>query len=204
MLCIWTRVSERLISHIQCHPSIWRRVSSLSVASSSGSLSRCCVCVCVCVSVPGRAARVMAAAPANPRTGSTRAQLSPCYFEGYLEKRGAKEKVSGHYDMSYTWSDYINTRSGVSYMAYTARAHCVDMGEVCMDQLSEYYFVCQVTTQILIVDFYCNVNGWMSRRFSVSCVMPLYGSSLNLITHMWALIFVCWCFKFSAASQLLW
>ncbi|XP_026061447.1 signal-transducing adaptor protein 2 isoform X2 [Carassius auratus] len=57
-----------------------------------------CVCVCVfkCVSVtlPGRAARVMAVAPANPRTGSTRAQLPPCYYEGYLEKRGAKEKVA--------------------------------------------------------------------------------------------------------------
>uniref|UniRef100_A0A672STM6 Signal-transducing adaptor protein 2-like n=1 Tax=Sinocyclocheilus grahami TaxID=75366 RepID=A0A672STM6_SINGR len=34
----------------------------------------------------------MAAAPANPRTGSTRAQLPPCYYEGHLEKRGAKEK----------------------------------------------------------------------------------------------------------------
>uniref|UniRef100_A0A672L527 Signal transducing adaptor family member 2a n=1 Tax=Sinocyclocheilus grahami TaxID=75366 RepID=A0A672L527_SINGR len=39
----------------------------------------------------------MAAAPANPRTGSPRAQLPPCYYEGYLEKRGAKEKVSGCY-----------------------------------------------------------------------------------------------------------
>ncbi|KAK2900499.1 hypothetical protein QQF64_015574 [Cirrhinus molitorella] len=36
----------------------------------------------------------MAAAPANPRTGSPRAQLPPCYYEGYLEKRGAKEKVA--------------------------------------------------------------------------------------------------------------
>ncbi|XP_055057292.1 signal-transducing adaptor protein 2a [Misgurnus anguillicaudatus] len=36
----------------------------------------------------------MAAAPANPRTGSPRAQLPPCYYEGYLEKRGPKEKVA--------------------------------------------------------------------------------------------------------------
>ncbi|XP_051722255.1 signal-transducing adaptor protein 2a isoform X1 [Ctenopharyngodon idella] len=36
----------------------------------------------------------MAAAPANPRTGSLKAQLPPCYYEGYLEKRGAKEKVA--------------------------------------------------------------------------------------------------------------
>ncbi|KTF82340.1 hypothetical protein cypCar_00026583 [Cyprinus carpio] len=36
----------------------------------------------------------MAAAPANPRSGSPRAQLPPCYYEGYLEKRGAKEKVA--------------------------------------------------------------------------------------------------------------
>ncbi|XP_026880842.2 signal-transducing adaptor protein 2a [Electrophorus electricus] len=36
----------------------------------------------------------MAAAPVTQRTGGTRAQLPPCYYEGYLEKRGAKEKVS--------------------------------------------------------------------------------------------------------------
>ncbi|XP_076838237.1 signal-transducing adaptor protein 2-like isoform X2 [Brachyhypopomus gauderio] len=36
----------------------------------------------------------MAAAPVKQRTGGTRAQLPPCYYEGYLEKRGSKEKVS--------------------------------------------------------------------------------------------------------------
>lgn len=65
-------------------------------------------------------------------------------------------------------------------MAYAARAHCVDMGEVCMDQLSKYYFVCQVTTQILIVHFYCNVK-WMTEPLSV---IPLSDSSLNAITHV--------------------
>ncbi|XP_067308832.1 signal-transducing adaptor protein 2a [Pseudorasbora parva] len=53
-----------------------------------------CVCVRDCVSVTGRAARVMAAAPANARTGNPKAQLPPCYYEGYLEKRGVKEKVA--------------------------------------------------------------------------------------------------------------
>ncbi|XP_043088351.1 signal-transducing adaptor protein 2a isoform X2 [Puntigrus tetrazona] len=42
----------------------------------------------------------MAAAPANPRTGSPRAQLPPCYYEGYLEKRGAKEKYVEKLDLS--------------------------------------------------------------------------------------------------------
>ncbi|XP_063076497.1 signal-transducing adaptor protein 2a [Engraulis encrasicolus] len=36
----------------------------------------------------------MAAAPVKQRTGGSRAQLPPCYYEGYLEKRGPKEKVS--------------------------------------------------------------------------------------------------------------
>ncbi|XP_051557697.1 signal-transducing adaptor protein 2-like isoform X3 [Myxocyprinus asiaticus] len=35
-----------------------------------------------------------AAPPPNPRTGSLRAQLPPCYYEGFLEKRGPKEKVA--------------------------------------------------------------------------------------------------------------
>uniref|UniRef100_A0A8C8E4M8 Signal transducing adaptor family member 2a n=1 Tax=Oryzias sinensis TaxID=183150 RepID=A0A8C8E4M8_9TELE len=37
----------------------------------------------------------MAAAPVRQRSGSggARAQLPPCYYEGYLEKRGPKEKV---------------------------------------------------------------------------------------------------------------
>ncbi|MED6282898.1 hypothetical protein CHARACLAT_003158 [Characodon lateralis] len=37
----------------------------------------------------------MAAAPVRQRcgTGGPRSQLPPCYFEGYLEKRGPKEKV---------------------------------------------------------------------------------------------------------------
>jgi len=56
----------------------------------------------------------MAAAPANPRTASPKAQLPPCYYEGFLEKRGAKEKVSGHYDMlSNTLFNHIITRSGI-------------------------------------------------------------------------------------------
>ncbi|KAK3534524.1 hypothetical protein QTP86_016600 [Hemibagrus guttatus] len=36
----------------------------------------------------------MAAAPVKQKTGASRAQLPPCYYEGYLEKRGPKEKVS--------------------------------------------------------------------------------------------------------------
>ncbi|XP_060761319.1 signal-transducing adaptor protein 2a isoform X2 [Neoarius graeffei] len=36
----------------------------------------------------------MAAAPVKQRTGASRAQLPACYYEGYLEKRGPKEKVS--------------------------------------------------------------------------------------------------------------
>lgn len=39
-------------------------------------------------------ATAMAAAPVKQRTAASRAQLPPCYYEGYLEKRGAKEKVS--------------------------------------------------------------------------------------------------------------
>lgn len=40
-------------------------------------------------------ATLMAAAPVRQRSGSggARAQLPPCYYEGYLEKRGPKEKV---------------------------------------------------------------------------------------------------------------
>ena len=40
-------------------------------------------------------ARLMAAAPVKQRSGpgGPRAQLPPCYYEGYLEKRGPKEKV---------------------------------------------------------------------------------------------------------------
>lgn len=65
--------------------------------------------------------------------------------------------------MTYQTLDLIISihTAGLIRVAYAARAHCVDMGEVCMDQLSEYYFVCQVTTQILIVHFYCNVK-WMN------------------------------------------
>ncbi|KAK1878836.1 Signal-transducing adaptor protein 2 [Dissostichus eleginoides] len=38
----------------------------------------------------------MAAAPVRQRSGpgGPRAQLPPCYYEGYLEKRGPKEKAS--------------------------------------------------------------------------------------------------------------
>lgn len=36
----------------------------------------------------------MAAASAKQRPSGSRAQLPPCYYEGYLEKRGPKEKVS--------------------------------------------------------------------------------------------------------------
>lgn len=44
------------------------------------------------------AATLMAAVPARQRCGSVspRAKLSPCYYEGYLEKRGPKEKVGVH------------------------------------------------------------------------------------------------------------
>lgn len=40
-------------------------------------------------------ATLMAAAPVRQRSGpgGPRAQLPPCYYEGYLEKRGPKEKV---------------------------------------------------------------------------------------------------------------
>lgn len=42
--------------------------------------------------MPSQPAILMAAAPVKQRSG-TRAQLPPCYYEGYLEKRGPKEKV---------------------------------------------------------------------------------------------------------------
>lgn len=37
----------------------------------------------------------MAAAPVRQRSGAAgpRSQLPPCYYEGYLEKRGPREKV---------------------------------------------------------------------------------------------------------------
>lgn len=40
-------------------------------------------------------ATLMAAAPVRQRsgTGGSRPQIPPCYYEGYLEKRGPKEKV---------------------------------------------------------------------------------------------------------------
>lgn len=43
----------------------------------------------------GQPATLMAAAPVRQRSGpgGQRAQLPPCYYEGYLEKRGPKEKV---------------------------------------------------------------------------------------------------------------
>lgn len=46
-------------------------------------------------SVGAQPATLMAAAPVRQRSGSVgpRAQLPPCYYEGYLEKRGPKEKV---------------------------------------------------------------------------------------------------------------
>jgi len=46
-------------------------------------------------SVGAQPATLMAAAPVKQRSGSggPRAQLPPCYYEGYLEKRGPKEKV---------------------------------------------------------------------------------------------------------------
>ncbi|XP_072220450.1 signal-transducing adaptor protein 2a [Leuresthes tenuis] len=47
-------------------------------------------------SVGAQPATLMAAAPVRQRSGSggPRAQLPPCYYEGYLEKRGPKEKAS--------------------------------------------------------------------------------------------------------------
>ncbi|XP_039458146.1 signal-transducing adaptor protein 2a isoform X2 [Oreochromis aureus] len=44
----------------------------------------------------GQPATLMAAAPVRQRSGpgGQRAQLPPCYYEGYLEKRGPKEKAS--------------------------------------------------------------------------------------------------------------
>lgn len=44
---------------------------------------------------PGSQRHSMAAAPVRQRSGSAgpRTQLPPCYYEGYLEKRGPKEKV---------------------------------------------------------------------------------------------------------------
>lgn len=46
-------------------------------------------------SVGAQPATLMAAAPVRQRSGPAgpRAQLPPCYYEGYLEKRGPKEKV---------------------------------------------------------------------------------------------------------------
>ena len=46
-------------------------------------------------SVGAQPETLMAVAPVKQRsaTGGTRAQLPPCYYEGYLEKRGPKEKV---------------------------------------------------------------------------------------------------------------
>ncbi|XP_029477050.1 signal-transducing adaptor protein 2a isoform X1 [Oncorhynchus nerka] len=43
--------------------------------------------------MPSQPTILMAAAPVKQRSG-TRAQLPPCYYEGYLEKRGPKEKIS--------------------------------------------------------------------------------------------------------------
>ncbi|KAM4728535.1 signal-transducing adaptor protein 2a isoform 1-T1 [Anableps anableps] len=47
-------------------------------------------------SICAQPATLMAAAPVRQRCGSggARSQLPPCYFEGYLEKRGPKEKAS--------------------------------------------------------------------------------------------------------------
>ena len=46
-------------------------------------------------SLGAQPATLMAAAPVRQRSGpgGPRAQLPPCYYEGYLEKRGPKEKV---------------------------------------------------------------------------------------------------------------
>lgn len=46
-------------------------------------------------SVDAQPETLMAAAPVRHRSGpgGPRAQLPPCYYEGYLEKRGPKEKV---------------------------------------------------------------------------------------------------------------
>lgn len=199
----------RLITHIKCHPSLTqrRRVVSRAVTSSSGSLSRYCVLcvsvsvsVCVCLSVPGWAAPVMAAAPANPRTGSLKAQLPPCYYEGYLEKRGAKEKVSDHYDMSNTLFDHIIARSGIWDAWHTLHARIVWIWARFDGSAVLILSVCQVTTQMLIMHFNSNINVCTSRRCSVPCVMALSDISINVITHIWALILPVGCFKFSAAA----
>lgn len=75
----------------------------------------------------------------NPRTGSPRAQLPPCYYEGYLEKRGPKEKVSGSgvslcYCMMYQACLIHHNANAVRGGAWLV--YCVDTGEVCIDQLS--------------------------------------------------------------------
>lgn len=61
--------------------------------------------------------------------------------------------------------------------------------------------VCQVPTQMLILHFNSNINWRKSWRCSVSCVMALSDSSINVITHISALILPVGCFK---SRQLLW
>lgn len=75
------------------------------------------------------AAGVMAAASANPRTGSPRAQLPPSYYDGYLEKRGPKEKVSGS-GASLRIVSVRRCQIHNAQRAHGSCAYCLVMGEV--------------------------------------------------------------------------
>lgn len=155
----------------------------------------CLVCVCVCLTVPGWAAPVMAAAPANPRTGSLKAQLPPCYYEGYLEKRGAKEKVSDHYDMSNTLFDQIIARSGIWDAWHMLHARIVWIWARFDGSAVLILPVCQVTTQMLILLFNSNTNGWTGmNELTLLCAMR-YGAVWQLYkchNSYLSSYFACW------------
>lgn len=112
-----------LITRIQSHPSLTlrRRVIIPAVPSSAA------LCPRRRLSVPA-AAGDMAAASSSPRTGSPRAQLSPNYYEGYLEKRGPKEKVSG--SGASLWIVSVRCLKHYAQRAHGYCAYCLSMGEV--------------------------------------------------------------------------
>lgn len=104
-------------------------------------------------SVGAQPATLMAAAPVRQRSGSVgpRAQLPPCYYEGYLEKRGPKEKVG-------------SARCGWSAMLFLMHA-------VVSSSLYIYMYVCVCTAHRLISPFpeSCQLPRCVSMGEAILC-----------------------------------
>lgn len=192
----------RLITHIKCHPSLTqrRRVVSRAVTSSSGSLSRYCVlCVCVC-QYRAELLQSWRQRPRTPAPGAWKRSCRPVITRDTWRKEERKRR----------WETIMKCQT--LYLIISSRAAAYETHGTCFTRVLCGYgrglhgsavlisSVCQVTTQMLILHFNSNINGWTNWRCIVPCVMALSDSSINVITHIWALILPVGCFKFSAAA----